>query len=151
MKVCASCSELKTEKEFGKRADSPDGLQYSCTKCKRDQGNSFYHRNKEKRKAQIYKTRAIRKKEVEDYLWTLLSRSPCVDCGLVDPIVACFSNEVQISDLISGSYSLKTVTSKLEGCDILCANCHTKRMAKKYNWWRSRRIYVAVSKKGISK
>lgn len=46
-KVCSKCHELKPLTEFHKMKGSPDGYQYMCIKCKKEENNKRKLRAKE--------------------------------------------------------------------------------------------------------
>lgn len=48
LKVCNTCGEEKTLKEFRKRSDSPDGRRGQCEACFRDREQKHYQQNKER-------------------------------------------------------------------------------------------------------
>lgn len=48
MKTCTKCGEAKSEAEFGKKADSRDGLQARCKACRKAANKAWYEANRGK-------------------------------------------------------------------------------------------------------
>jgi phage-related protein len=76
--------------------------------------------------------------------WVLayLLEHPCVDCGEGDPIVLHFDHRdgqkkyKGVSFLVKKGRSLEVIKSEVEKCDVRCANCHMRRTAKQFGWWK---------------
>ncbi|MGP6177030.1 hypothetical protein ACTU6U_06995 [Microbacterium sp. A196] len=67
-----------------------------------------------------------------------LSEHPCVDCSEADPIVLEFDHlpgvekRFNISTAVTGSTrSWALILSEIEKCEVVCANCHRRRTAKR--------------------
>ena len=67
----------------------------------------------------------------------------CDDCGEEDWRLFEFDHLPEhkkykdISTLIRGAYSIKTIEAELLKCDIVCANCHRIRTLKRQKNWRT--------------
>lgn len=75
------------------------------------------------------------------YVYDILCKSNgCVDCGEIDPIVLEFDHVDPATKLfnIGESYgkSKEVILSEIMKCDIVCANCHRKRTARMFNYYR---------------
>ncbi len=78
------------------------------------------------------------------WAWEHLERSGCCECGTSDPRVLDFDHrdpaekDFQISQALSGSYTLARVQKEAGKCDVRCANCHRLRTAEQFGWyaWR---------------
>lgn len=92
-----------------------------------------------KRKAYIAKYRMAKKIKMMEYL----SLHPCVDCGETDPVVL-ECDHLPKSDkrfevgraITSSSMSWRKVLSEIKKCDIVCANCHRRRTARRAKQYR---------------
>lgn len=110
---------------------------------KREYDRKWYHRNKERigpKKNKDQKNRSDkRRKLVLDYL----RLNPCVDCGEKDPIVLEFDHKYpnsklnNIASLITGQYSEKVILDEIAKCDVRCANCHRRKTAKQFSWYKN--------------
>ncbi len=71
----------------------------------------------------------------------VLTSTVCADCGEDDPIVLQFDHRVPAdkSFNIGQAYSSvhpRDLIDEIEKCDVRCANCHVRRTATQFNWWR---------------
>ncbi|SFR36592.1 hypothetical protein SAMN04488591_0692 [Microbacterium azadirachtae] len=63
---------------------------------------------------------------------------PCVDCGINDPVVLEFDHlpefakRFEIARAITASTrSWATIAAEMAKCEVVCANCHRRRTAKR--------------------
>lgn len=75
------------------------------------------------------------------YVYDILTSSNgCKDCGEKDPIVLEFDHKdpKTKSFNIGDSYgkSIDSIKEEILKCDIVCANCHRKRTAKMFNYYK---------------
>ncbi len=84
-------------------------------------------------------------------LWELLSVSSCVDCGETDPMVLefdhlpPFTKDFDISRAVAGSTrSWGAILDEIAKCDIVCANDHKRRTAKRGNFKRYQATQASV-------
>ena len=67
----------------------------------------------------------------------------CVDCGESDPVVLDFDHvrgekRRNVSKMVASHFSEKSILAEIEKCDVVCANCHRRRTAKRGNWHKVR-------------
>lgn len=79
--------------------------------------------------------------EKRNLVWTHLTTHPCVDCGESDPIVLEFDHvrgvkTKVISLLIGDGSSVKWIREEIAKCEVRCANCHRRKTAKDWNWYK---------------
>lgn len=74
-------------------------------------------------------------------LMEYLSDKACLDCGEADPIVLQFDHlpefekKFDIGRSITGSTrKWEKILEEMAKCEIVCANCHTRRTAKRSGW-----------------
>lgn len=141
MKQCTKCNETFTENlsnYFHKRANSPDGLQYVCKRCIRQAhathylDNIDYYKEKALKHNSEYRLRNLQ--FVVDYFKT----NPCTDCGETDPVVLEFDHlgnkQYNIAELQHAS--LDTLKQEIAKCEVRCANCHRRKTAKQFNYYK---------------
>ena len=122
--------------EFHKNASKADGLQTSCKSCKKNFDSKYFQSTKEKA--------AIRKKDYKriarQWVWDYLKQHSCVDCGEKDPVVLEFDHQggkrLAVSEMIGGGYSLISIGEEIGKCEVRCANCHRRKTAKDFNWYK---------------
>jgi hypothetical protein len=139
MKTCNNCKEEKELSEFQKRARNKDGHTDLCKVCKRAYDNAHYKANPH-RKEYIRKNRHEASRRNAKYRYDYLSQNPCVDCGENDPIVLQFDHDNPAEKDINISnmrfHTIKRIQEEINKCTIRCANCHARRTAKQFGWYK---------------
>lgn len=134
MKECIICH--RSDVEFHKNKSKPDGLQNTCKFCKKIQGAQYFQDTKGHHKNLNKK----RKRKIRQYILDYLKFHSCVDCGETDPIVLEFdhiSNKImEISDMVRWGYSIPKIEQEIDKCEIRCANCHRRKTAKDFEWYK---------------
>lgn len=139
MKICSTC-KLPKEK-FYSNSRKDDGLQTYCVDCAKERSKKRYKNFSVEQKQSIKdlaKQKAIRNKQ---FVWDYLKEHPCVDCGESDPIVLEFDHtkdkKVAISNLAGQGVGIETITEEIGKCEVRCANCHRRKTAKDFEWYKS--------------
>ena len=145
MKRCSTCGELKPLDEFNLRRRSPDGRQFRCRACSR----AWYLANRERHIANVALRRNRVRAELFGVLMDLLSESCCIDCGEDDPVVLEFDHvgpkTANVSELAFSGVSEARLRAEIAQCEIVCANCHRRRTARRAmsRRWRATRKWAA--------
>lgn len=111
-----------------------------CRKCKALRAKDYDQRPSCKKVRQEYNVLRFETNQtwVNDYLL----EHPCVDCGETDPVVLEFDHLVQSEtnrDVTSMMlYSIEKILSEIAKCEVVCANCHTRRTARRADTLRWR-------------
>lgn len=114
-----------------------------CLDCRRYYWRAYHQRDRDRfnarRRVRVAAYRARNRAYVENYL----RDHPCVDCGLVDPVVMEFDHvrgvkEIEVSTLISECAPIRRLRAEIEKCDVRCANCHRRKTARDF-WHKGRR------------
>jgi len=75
------------------------------------------------------------------HVFDYLHDHPCVDCGQDDVLVLTFDHTNpetktdRVANMIFRS-SIATLQTEIDKCEIRCANCHTKKTAQQYNYYK---------------
>lgn len=138
MKKCSKCKEEKSIEDFPKRAKSKDGLASVCKVCKRAYDNAHYKANPYRRE---YIRENSRKHVQVCQRWVLayLQTHPCVDCDESDVVVLEFDHRGDKHDSVSmlvRAGNLQKVQTEVTKCDVRCANCHRRKTAKDFGFWK---------------
>jgi hypothetical protein len=141
MKQCAKCLQEKNETEFYTTTYKDKiYLLNSCKTCVNTRTHENYYkdhdRQKEIRKNNTNKRRAERKQKIIEYLQS----HPCADCGEMDPVVLEFDHLDNKSFDISDGHMKpwKVFQDEINKCEVVCANCHKRRTAKRAgNWYKN--------------
>lgn len=98
------------------------------------------------------KTSQDRQRDVKrDWVCNYLMSHSCVDCGENDILVLEFDHRgdlpktKDVSVMINSTYSLKTLMSEVDKCDVRCANCHKRKTIERYGeTYRTRFITLRI-------
>ena len=110
-----------------------------CKPCRAEYGREHYVKNKRRyiEKAAERSRRVIAERML--YIVSYLREHPCVDCGETDVVVLEFDHlrekEFGISVGIT-HYTWTRVLAEIEKCEVVCANCHRRRTAKRSGFRR---------------
>ena len=78
--------------------------------------------------------------ERAEYLVEFFRQRSCVDCGEGDPLVLEFDHlgnkKFNIARGLSNR-SWQAVLDEIAKCDVVCANCHRRRTARRGRWARA--------------
>ena len=133
MKRCTHCNQEKPLTDFNKNKGRSDGLNSYCRSCHNAHCRTYYLEHKVIQKKQISDASKLRHSENIKKFWNLLCISVCKDCGLKDPRVLEFDHlpgydkSLDVSRMLTSTYSWKTIEIEISKCDIVCANCHRIR------------------------
>jgi hypothetical protein len=142
-KKCRRCGELKPIEEFVWRRKAAGKRGPYCKHCRASYAQAHYAANR-----QLYIERARRRKQVVGeqrvaYLVEFLSAHPCVDCGESDPIVLEFDHLADKAFTIGEGLrdrNWDSVLAEIAKCDVVCANCHRRRTARRGGFLRTAMI-----------
>lgn len=134
MKVCKKC-DLEYE-PFGHR-------HRLCRPCKREYDREYHANRSSDAKARKMKLQDERLNLLKGFILEYLLDNPCVVCSEPDPVVLEFDHIVReeksrnISDMIRSGCSVETLRKEIAKCQVLCANCHKRRTAKQFGWFKN--------------
>ena len=136
MKTCTKCG---LEKDFCDFPTRNGKYRSNCKVCAREMTNKHYQNNKK----YYYDKNKKRKVDLKQHLLEYLSHKCCIDCGEKDPVVLDFDHrnfeekQNSISEMILRyQKSWVTIQEEIDKCDVRCANCHRRRTAKQFNWYK---------------
>lgn len=140
-KTCSNCGISKNIESFNWQSKAKNKRHSKCSDCTKEISSAHYQDNKE-----IYKKRArtFTKQKIEENqekIYTHLSKNPCIDCGEKDPVVLQFDHvrgkkKQIIAKMLKNCCAWETIKSEMEKCEVRCANCHTRRTAKQFSWYK---------------
>lgn len=77
-----------------------------------------------------------------EWLYNVLSRSRCVDCGVHDPLVLEFDHmglkRKAVMTMAWEGYGQDTIEREMSKCDVRCANCHRRKTLAERTSFRHR-------------
>jgi hypothetical protein len=134
LRRCGGCKDLKPVEQFAWRRKARGQRDNLCRRCRSAYGREHYLANRERyvRNAAVLR----RKVRLERTRWLIefFRGNPCVDCGESDPVVLEFDHLGEKSfDVGQGlaDRNWQSVLDEIAKCQVVCANCHRRRTAKR--------------------
>ncbi len=138
MKICSLCKVEKEKTEFSFRIKDKNILQPHCKQCRKIIDFEFYKNNPQIKREKKERSK-ITKERNNNYLYQFLLNHPCVDCKESDPVVLdfdhLFDKKGNVSEMAE-SVSLKTLKAEIAKCVIRCANCHRRKTAREFGYFK---------------
>ena len=137
---CGRCGEFKPESAFAWRRRARGQRDNYCRPCRAGYKREHYSANRDRYIALAVRRKAALVAERTKLLVEFLRLHPCVDCGETDPIVLEFDH---LADKIFAiSVGLRDrpwqdVLDEIDKCDVVCANCHRRRTARRGGFLRA--------------
>lgn len=142
MKVCIKCLKPQALSQFNYRNRKTGTRHNYCKTCSRADIKNHYERNKEYYIRKARTRNLATRQEIQNRLLDYLSNHACVDCGENDAVVLDFDHvdeakkTASISDMLKNRRSWSRIELELNKCMVRCANCHRRRTAKQFTWYR---------------
>ena len=141
-KTCTQCHQLKPISDFSK--STTEGRQRPNSWCKACL--NLYNTKKYQKDPSILLATSKRRKTIRErnrrFFIELLQRSACMDCGEKDIVVLDFDHRDQkakrfnLSTAANGGIAMARIKLEIKKCDIVCSNCHRRRTAKQFGYYR---------------
>jgi hypothetical protein len=131
---CYRCGEIKPADQFAWRRRAKAERDTFCRPCRSAYGKEHYAANRtvyieqariQKERLQLERTR---------YLLDYFGRHPCADCGEADPVVLEFDHLRDKLFSIGQELTRRrwsSILAEIEKCEVVCANCHRRRTARR--------------------
>lgn len=140
MKTCTGCKQKKSLDEFSKKNNRKNSKCKSCVNIYYRE----YYSNPEKREKHLILVRARNKRELklrQDFIISYLKNNSCIDCKEDDIVVLEFdhvrgSKKFTIGALAQVGASLNTLKKEISKCDVRCANCHKRKTAREFGYYK---------------
>lgn len=137
---CSRCKAEKPDEEFAWRRRAQGQRDTYCRLCRADYKREHYAANKARYIASARQRKIALVEERTQYLVAFLREHPCIDCGENDPIVLEFDHlrdkKFSISEGMQGR-RWQDVLDEIAKCEVVCANCHRRRTAKRGGFRRA--------------
>ena len=148
-KRCPGCTRNRNRKSFRPGKGRKDGLQAYCVDCDKKMQTTWYANNAVRERGKIKLRKKVSLDTSRRFLLEYLKTHPCVDCGESDIVVLEFDHlgnkEIGISVAIRSGWRIARLQKEISKCRVRCANCHKRKTAKQFNWWKdSARMAEAV-------
>jgi uncharacterized CHY-type Zn-finger protein len=140
MRQCAKCHQELPFDAFALRNKSRGTRQSYCRVCTALVGRAHYaaHASAYQARALVSSKRGRARNRLR--LELLLRDQFCTDCGAHDLAVLEFDHRGakrgNVSDLVRSAVAWETVLQEIAKCDVVCANCHRRRTARQFDWYK---------------
>jgi hypothetical protein len=134
VRKCYRCGELKPIEDFSWRRRAHGQRDTFCRPCRSAYGKEHYAANRARyiEQARIQKEKLML--ERTKYLIKYFEINPCTDCGEQDPVVLEFDHLRDKSFAIGPALARRSwpiILAEIEKCEVVCANCHRRRTARR--------------------
>jgi hypothetical protein len=140
MRRCGRCKTEKPVEDFAWRRRRLEQRDNYCRPCRAAYKQEHYRANRRRYiESAMRRKRALVLERIE-YLVAYLREHPCVDCGETDPVVLEFDHlrdkEFEIGAGLRDRH-WQSVLDEIAKCDVVCANCHRRRTARRGGFIRA--------------
>lgn len=134
MKRCAMCGETKPADDFMWNRKAEGKRDSYCRPCRATYKRAHYAANKQRciDNANAWNAKLYEKRVA--WLLEYFETHPCVDCGETDPAVLEFDHLRDKLFNVGEGIRYKgwaSVIAEIDKCEVVCANCHRRRTARR--------------------
>ena len=140
MKTCGFCKKRLPNSYFYKRRTGKQkgGLYTYCKPCDSKKRKDWYQKHKPSHNLR----RLARIKKAQQFIIGYLRLHPCIDCQEPDILVLQFDHlrdkVKEIGYLVGNGRAIETIEAEIKKCQVVCANCHIRRTAKTFGYYRDK-------------
>src|SRR5438445_9252423 len=141
-KAYPRCRRVLDVADFNWRNRAKGRLQPYCRPCGRAYVRDHYLRNQAYYVSKAVARNGLRHHEAARRVLEYLRDHPCVDCAESDPVVLDFDHVVRsekrssIALMVRDGLGWDTIQGEIAKCAVRCANCHRRRTARQFSWYR---------------
>lgn len=102
----------------------------------------WYEKHKQEHKAKVATRNKLTREIYRTRILSYLKQHPCLDCGESDPVVLDFDHVDEttkttgIAIMVWGLAPWHRIETEIAKCVVRCSNCHRRRTAKQFGYWR---------------
>jgi hypothetical protein len=141
-KFCPRCGPTLDVAEFKFKDRATGRRQPYCRQCSREYGRLHYQRTTAYYVRKAMMRQPLERRAVHEKVLAYLRSHPCVDCGETHPVVLDFDHidpatkRMEIGRMLLLPWSWRTIQAEIAKCAVRCANCHRRRTARQFGWYR---------------
>lgn len=147
MRKCTVCHQEKATSEFYYQSRAKNQIHSQCKDCYRDYRKTYSAEHYQKY-GDAYRARAtIRrlkiKRALQIHLMEYMVDKSCIVCGEHDIRVLEFDHldpklkSFSIARAVTDGLKWDIILDEINKCQILCSNCHKKKTAIQYGWFKA--------------
>jgi hypothetical protein len=148
LKTCTLCREQKSRINFNRDSHRKDGLQNVCRECSATRSRLYYQSHTEEHRKATKQRRNERRREFKRRTDAIKQRFGCAVCIESDVVCLDFhhldpaSKEFDIAAAMAAEWPWEKVLAEIRKCACLCANCHRKVHAGRFEVTEAMRCNV---------
>ena len=134
LRRCGRCEQEKPLDAFNWRRKERGQRDNLCKPCRAEYHHGHYVANRAAYVRQARERKRVLAEERTAYLFDYFVEHPCADCGESDPVVLEFDHLRDKAFNIGRALAYRSWAAILEEiakCDVVCANCHRRRTARR--------------------
>lgn len=140
MKQCSKCTRVWPLSHYQVRSAEQGTYRGVCRACRRLYNASYYMSNAGKYKEFRRQNQPRYRQQRRELLLGYLQGKRCLDCGEADVLVLEFDHvrgkkTADVATMLS-HYCWARIVEELEKCEIRCANCHRRKTARDFKWFK---------------
>ena len=128
------CGFTKPVGEFNWRRKEKGQRDNMCRACRAAYKHEHYSANKARYIAQVAESKRRLRLERTKWLLEYFEAHPCRDCSESDAVVLDFDHQGDKAFEIGEALTYRrweTILAEIAKCDVVCANCHRRRTARR--------------------
>jgi hypothetical protein len=141
-RTCTGSGQALESSDFNFKVRAQGVVHTRCRACTRAYFREYYARNRAKYVQRSRRRNAAERQRNRDLILDYLRSHPCMDCGEADPTVLQFDHQdpqskfSNIGDLLRRRFPCSRIEPEIAKCVVRCANCHQRRTAQQFGWYR---------------
>jgi hypothetical protein len=140
MKQCSKCGRFLPLSEFHLRHDTKGTYRSDCKECRSEYHRLYYQQNRERYRQHQRRNQPARRHRNRQRLFEYLADKYCVDCGERDRTVLELDHvhgekHFNVGSMVS-AFSWERILKELAKCEVRCANCHRRKTARDFKWFK---------------
>jgi hypothetical protein len=141
LRRCGRCGQLKPPDEFARRRKHRGQRDNMCRPCRTCYKHDHYASNEQRYIDQARERKQGLALERTKYLLDYFASHPCADCRESDPVVLEFDHLDEEPKSFNVASALpyrnwQSILNEIAKCEVVCANCHRRRTARRQGWLR---------------
>lgn len=140
MRRCGRCEREKPLEDFAWRRKERGQRDNYCRPCRAAYKQEHYAANRQRYIDQAMARKRVMVEERIEFLVAFLREHPCADCGETDPVVLEFDHLRDKKFNVAAGLrdrEWQSVLDEMAKCDVVCANCHRRRTARRGGFARA--------------
>ena len=140
LRRCGRCDQILPLSDFNWRRKQKNQRDNYCRPCRAAYKQEHYARNRQRYIDNACRRRNLLAVKRFEFLIEYFKSHPCCDCGETDPMVLEFDHlrdkEFNVAQGVRDR-SWQAFTDEIAKCEVVCANCHRRRTAKRAGYVRA--------------